>query len=163
MTFASRPYGIGPYASSTQGGKLSVPGPLGMPRAWARLVWHEAYVAVPSPLGQPALRVDKVWPAWLSVPGPLGQPAVKAKVVQYVVQGQVRSQEWGLLQRSIRAYERTSGELLATQESAGGFFDLVVAFHEVECYVISIDTYEHAVDFVPPIANRVVAVLADDT
>lgn len=78
---------------------------------------------------------------------------------RYAVSGEVR--EAGVLvNRRVRVYNRTSGALIAEADTASGAFDIHVGFAEVETYIVPIHLDGGAVDFAPPCANRVLAVLA---
>lgn len=68
-----------------------------------------------------------------------------------------------LVNRRVRVYDRDSGELLGQGDTAAGKFNVHAGFTERECTVLPIDLSPGAVDWRPPVANRVLSKLADDT
>lgn len=80
---------------------------------------------------------------------------------RYVLRGEVRD-AGVLVNRTVRAYRRDTGALLAQQATVAGRFDLAVGFEPLECYVLPIDLSGTAADWLPPVANRVLSVLAVD-
>jgi hypothetical protein len=143
--------------------RVAVPGPLGPPamRADVDVFSVSGRVAVPGPLAAPALRARNVCIARITVPGPLGQPAARSDVVRYVLRGEVRHQGV-LVDRRVRAYRRSDGDLIAQGDTVAGVFDLHAGFAADEYTVLPIDLSVGATDFAPPAANRVVSVLAQD-
>lgn len=82
---------------------------------------------------------------------------------RYEVRGEVRLSPGGALaQRLVRVYARDSGELVASGDTVGGYFHLHCGFAPGEYVVLPIDMSPAAMDFVPPVANRVLSVLAQD-
>ncbi len=143
--------------------RVAVPGPLGVPALRADFfgVEVEGRISVPGPLGASALRGQPVAVARATVPGPLGAPAGQARVVRYRLAGEVRI-SGVLVDRRIRAYRRTDGALVAQGDTVAGAFDLPVGFAADEYTVIPIDLASGATDYTPPAANRVLSVLAQD-
>lgn len=143
--------------------RIAVPGPLGPPalRADVDVFAVSGRVAVPGPLAAPSLRAQGVAVAMVAVPGPLGQPAARIGVVRYVLRGEVRNQGV-LVDRRVRAYRRSDGALIAQGDTVAGVFGLHAGFAADEYTVLPIDLASGATDFAPPAANRVVSVLAQD-
>lgn len=82
---------------------------------------------------------------------------------RYEVRGEVRLSPGGVLaQRTVRVYARDSGALVASGDSVGGYFRIACGFEPGEYVVLPIDLSPDATDFVPPVANRVVSVRAQD-
>lgn len=82
---------------------------------------------------------------------------------RYEVRGEVRLSPGGLLvQRHVRVYARDTGALVAAANSVGGYFRVACALEPAEYVVLPIDLSPDATDFVPPVANRVLSVLAQD-
>ena len=80
---------------------------------------------------------------------------------RYSVKGEVRN-AGVLVNRTVRAYSRDTGELVGSQFTSVGRFDIHTGFAEHEYYVMPIDLDSGADDFIPPVANRVLSVLAVD-
>lgn len=80
---------------------------------------------------------------------------------RYELRGEVRDQAV-LVNRRVRAYNRTTGALVAEADTVAGVFALAVGFAQAEYYVVPIDLDPLATDWTPPVANRVLAVLAQD-
>lgn len=80
---------------------------------------------------------------------------------RYELRGEVRL-GGVLVNRRVRAYLRSSGELLGQADTVAGRFRVHAGFVEAECYVTPIDLDSGAVDWLPPTANRLLPVLADD-
>lgn len=80
---------------------------------------------------------------------------------RYSVKGEVRN-AGVLVNRTVRAYLRDTGELVGSQFTSVGRFDIHTGFAEHEYYVMPIDLDSGADDFIPPVANRVLSVLAVD-
>lgn len=83
-------------------------------------------------------------------------------VERYELRGEVRL-SGVLVNRRVRAYLRSSGALLGEADTSVGRFRVHTGFAPVECYVTPIDMSEGATDWLPPTANRITSVLADDT
>lgn len=83
------------------------------------------------------------------------------RVERYELTGEVRNQGI-LVNRTVRAYRRDTGELVGEQMTVAGRFKVHAGFAEREHYIIPIDLDNLAEDFVPPCANRVVSILAVD-
>lgn len=88
-------------------------------------------------------------------------PAAVALHPRYEARGVVR-QGGVLLNRRVRVYDRLTGALLSQGDTVAGKFNLHSGFAESEVYAMPIDLSEGAVDFRPPVANRVRTVLAQD-
>lgn len=78
---------------------------------------------------------------------------------RYEVRGEVRDSGI-LVDRRVRVYNRATGALIDQADTVGGQFAIHVGFDEIETCVLPIDLSSGAVDFSPPCANRVMAVLA---
>ena len=83
------------------------------------------------------------------------------QVIRYELSGEVRFQGV-LVNRLVRAYRRDTGEMIGEMETVVGRFKLHAGFVAREHYLIPIDTAELADDWAPPVANRVLSVLAQD-
>lgn len=81
---------------------------------------------------------------------------------RYELRGEVRL-GGVLVNRRVRAYLRSTGELLGQADTVAGRFKVHAGFAEVECYATPVDLDSGAVDWLPPTANRLLPVLADDT
>lgn len=93
----------------------------------------------------------------------LGLSATAAGIVErYEVRGEVRK-DGILINRLVRVYRRDTGALVGEQETTAGRFALHCGFVEREHYLVPIDLANDAVDWAPPVANRVLSVLASDT
>lgn len=80
---------------------------------------------------------------------------------RYELRGEVR--EGGILvNRRVRAYLRSSGELLGQADTISGKFRVPAGFAAAECYVTPIDMDTGATDWLPPTSNRITSVLAQD-
>lgn len=64
--------------------------------------------------------------------------------------------------RRVRAYLRSTGELVGEADTVAGEFAIHTGFAPAEHYVVPIDMSEDATDWKPPSANRVLSVLAED-
>lgn len=81
---------------------------------------------------------------------------------RYELRGEVRL-GGVLVNRRVRAYSRDSGELLGQGDTVAGKFRVHAGFAEMECYATPIHLDPAATDWLPPTANRILAVLASDT
>ena len=81
---------------------------------------------------------------------------------RYELRGEVRL-GGVLVNRRVRAYSRDTGVLLGEADTIAGKFRVHAGFAEIECYATPIDLSPGAVDWLPPTANRILAVLASDT
>lgn len=80
---------------------------------------------------------------------------------RYSLKGEVR--DGGVLvNRTVRAYLRSTGALIGEQFTTAGRFDIHAGFAEAEHYILPIDLDSGATDWAPPAANRVLSVLAMD-
>lgn len=87
--------------------------------------------------------------------------AVVAVHPRYSLKGEVR--DGGVLvNRRVRVYTRSDGELFAEQDTTLGAFDIPAGFSEDEFYLVPINLDPSAEDWSPPCANRVLSVLAAD-
>ena len=84
-----------------------------------------------------------------------------ARVERYNLAGEVRLQSV-LVNRTVRAYRRDTGELVGEQVTVAGRFKMHAGFAAREHYIIPVDLDDLAEDFTPPCANRVVSILAVD-
>lgn len=80
---------------------------------------------------------------------------------RYEVRGEVRDQGV-LVERRVRVYLRSSGALVGQGDTTAGAFAIPTGFAADEHYIIPIHLDSEAVDWSPPCANRVVAVLMED-
>src|SRR3990167_8114803 len=82
--------------------------------------------------------------------------------LRYEVRGEVRM--GGILvNRRVRCYKRSTGELTGQADTAAGLYRVHAGFDDAEVYTLAIHMDEAATDWIPPTANRLVPVLADDT
>lgn len=82
--------------------------------------------------------------------------------MRYEVRGEVRL-GGVLVNRRVRCYKRESGELTGQADTLAGRYRVHAGFDDDEVYTLAIDLDAGATDWVPPTANRLVPVLADDT
>lgn len=87
--------------------------------------------------------------------------AATAQHPRYELRGQVRL-AGNPVERRVRGYNRDSGALLGQGDTTGGFFRIHAGFAEIECTVLPIDLSSGATDYEPPVANRVLCVMAED-
>lgn len=80
---------------------------------------------------------------------------------RYEVSGSVKSSGI-LVNRRVRVYLRSSGALVNEGDTQAGQFKLHTGFDPVEHYIVPVDLADTATDWLPPVANRVVSVLAQD-
>ena len=81
--------------------------------------------------------------------------------LRYEVRGEVRL--GGILvNRRVRCYKRSTGELTGQADTVAGLFRVHAGFDDAEVYTLAIHLGEAATDWTPPTANRLVPVLADD-
>lgn len=81
---------------------------------------------------------------------------------RYELRGEVRL-GGVLVDRRVRAYARDTGALLGEADTVAGKFRVHAGFAAIECYATPIDISPGATDWLPPTANRILAVLASDT
>ena len=82
--------------------------------------------------------------------------------LRYELRGEVRL-SGVLVNRRVRAYRRDTGALVGEADTVAGRFRVNAGVGEArEHYLIPIDMSEDATDWLPPAANRIVSVLADD-
>jgi hypothetical protein len=82
--------------------------------------------------------------------------------LRYELRGEVRL-SGVLVNRRVRAYRRDTGALVGEADTVAGRFRVNAGVGEArEHYVIPIDMSEDATDWLPPAANRIVSVLAND-
>lgn len=81
---------------------------------------------------------------------------------RYELRGEVRL-GGVLVNRRVRGYNRDTGELLGQADTVAGKFRVHAGFAAIECYATPIDLSPGATDWLPPTANRILAVLASDT
>jgi len=81
--------------------------------------------------------------------------------VRYEVRGEVRIGSV-LVNRRVRCYKRDLGELVGQADTVAGRYRVHAGFDDAEVYVTPIDLSAGASDWLPPTANRLVPVLADD-
>lgn len=88
--------------------------------------------------------------------------AISCTVERYELRGETNLGGM-LVERRVRAYLRSTGELVAEADTSVGKFRVPVGFTSQEFYITPIDLGADATDWLPPTANRVVSVLASDT
>jgi len=64
--------------------------------------------------------------------------------------------------RRVRAHKRSNGAVVGEVDTSTGVFDIPVGYTLDEFYVVPIDMSSDAVDWIPPVANRVLSVLVSD-
>ena len=89
------------------------------------------------------------------------QAAASIVVDRYELRGEIRL-AGVLVNRRVRAYLRSSGVLLGEADTVVGRFQVHAGFAAAECYVTPIDMSAEATDWLPPTANRLMSVLAED-
>lgn len=82
--------------------------------------------------------------------------------LRYEVRGEVRL-GGVLVNRRVRCYKRSTGELTGQADTVAGRYRVHAGFDDAEVATMAIDLAEGATDWIPPTANRLVPVLADDT
>lgn len=87
--------------------------------------------------------------------------AAVATHLRYEVRGEVRL-GGVLVNRRVRCSKRATGELMGQADTVAGRYRVHAGFDAAEVYVTAIDLSEGATDWIPPAANRLVPVLADD-
>ena len=87
--------------------------------------------------------------------------ACVAAHLRYEVRGEVR-QGGVLVNRRVRCYKRSTGELMGQTDTAAGLYRVHAGFDDAEVYTLAIHLDEAATDWIPPTANRLVPVLAED-
>lgn len=88
-------------------------------------------------------------------------PAGDAVHLRYEVRGQVK-QSGVLVNRRVRAYRRDTGEMVGEADTTAGKFQVHTGFEALEHYIVPVNLAEDATDWSPPVANRVLSVLAQD-
>lgn len=81
--------------------------------------------------------------------------------LRYEVRGEV-SMGGLLVDRRVRCYKRSTGELMGQADTAAGLYRVHAGFDDAEVYTLAIHLDEAATDWIPPTANRLVPVLAED-
>ena len=87
--------------------------------------------------------------------------ACAALHLRYEVRGEVRL-GGVLVNRRVRCSKRATGELMGQADTVAGRYRVHAGFDDAEVYVTAIDLADGATDWIPPTANRLVPVLADD-
>ena len=87
--------------------------------------------------------------------------ACAAVHLRYEVRGEVR-QGGILVNRRVRCYKRSTGELMGQADTTAGLYRVHAGFDDAEVYTLAIHPDEAATDWIPPTANRLVPVLAED-
>ena len=82
--------------------------------------------------------------------------------LRYEVRGEVRL-GGVLVNRRVRCYKRSTGDLTGQADTVAGLYRVHAGFDDAEVTTMAIDLAEGATDWIPPTANRLVPVLADDT
>lgn len=92
----------------------------------------------------------------------LGLTAAAVAVHQrFELRGEVR-QGGILVNRRVRAYRRDTGAFVAEADTVAGRFAIRAGFAPIEHYIVPIHLDDAATDWTPPVANRVLGVLAQD-
>ena len=81
--------------------------------------------------------------------------------LRYEVRGEVRL-GGVLVNRRVRCYKRSTGELMGQVDTTAGLYRVHAGFDDAEVYTLAIHLDEAATDWIPPTANRLVPVLAED-
>ncbi len=81
---------------------------------------------------------------------------------RYEVRGEVRL-GGVLVNRRVRCYKRSTGELTGQADTVAGLYRVHAGFDAGEVYTTAIHLDDAATDWLPPTANRLVPVLAEDT
>lgn len=81
--------------------------------------------------------------------------------LRYEVRGEVRL-GGVLVNRRVRCYKRSTGEMMGQADTAAGLYRVHAGFDDGEVYTLAIHLDEAAMDWIPPTANRLVPVLAED-
>ena len=81
--------------------------------------------------------------------------------LRYEVRGEVRL-GGVLVNRRVRCYKRSTGDLMGQADTVAGRYRVHAGFDADEVYTLAIDMDAGATDWVPPTANRLVPVLAED-
>lgn len=84
-----------------------------------------------------------------------------AQHLRYELRGEVR-QGGVLVNRRVRAHLRSTGQVVAEVDTVAGRFVIATGFAQAEHYIVPIDMDAAAVDWSPPVANRVLSALAQD-
>ena len=87
--------------------------------------------------------------------------ACVAAHLRYEVRGEVRL-SGVLVNRRVRCYKRSTGELVGHADTVAGLYRVPAGFDDGEVYTMAIHLDEAATDWIPPAANRLVPVLAED-
>lgn len=88
--------------------------------------------------------------------------AINFVVPRYEVRGEVRL-DGMLVNRRVRCYKRSTGELVGQADTVAGLYRVPVGFDDSEVYATAIHLDDAASDWLPPTANRLIPVLASDT
>lgn len=88
--------------------------------------------------------------------------ALSFVVPLYEVRGEVRL-DGMLVNRRVRCYKRSTGELVGQADTVAGLYRVPVGFDDSEVYATAIHLDDAASDWLPPTANRLIPVLASDT
>ena len=80
---------------------------------------------------------------------------------RYELRGEVR-QGGVLVNRRVRAYLRDTGAMIGEDDTTAGRFNIHTGFAPAEHYIVPVHLVADATDWTPPVANRVLSVLAQD-
>jgi len=80
---------------------------------------------------------------------------------RYELRGEVR-QGGVLVNRRVRAHRRDTGALVGEGDTVAGRFQIHAGFAPAEHYIVPVHLDDAATDWSPPVANRVLSVLAQD-
>lgn len=80
---------------------------------------------------------------------------------RYELRGEVR-QAGVLVNRHVRAHRRDTGALVGESDTVAGRFHIHTGFAPAEHYIVPVHLDVAATDWTPPVANRVLSVLAQD-
>jgi hypothetical protein len=64
--------------------------------------------------------------------------------------------------RRVRAHKRSNGAVIGEADTVAGVFDIAVGYTFDEYYLVPIDLDSAAIDWAPPVANRVLSILVTD-
>lgn len=87
--------------------------------------------------------------------------AVQGIVPRYILKGVVKDGNT-LVDRRVRVYRRSTGELVTQGDTTGGAFEFAVGTTQDEYLILPVDLSAGATDWAPPCANRVLSVLLTD-
>lgn len=87
--------------------------------------------------------------------------SIAALLPRYILKGVVKDGNT-LVDRRVRVYRRSTGELVTQGDTTGGSFEFAVGTTQDEYLILPVDLSAGATDWAPPCANRVLSVLLTD-